>query len=254
MNQEQSPIKAKILSAIQAGKVTMRPRWHFALQTALVLSGITIIILTLLFLISFIIFSLRQTGVWFAPTFGYRGYSTLFTSLPWLLIGLSVIFIVILEILVKRYSFAYRQPLLYSALVLVLIVTIGGIAVAQTPFHGGLMKQARDNHLPIAEPLYNNFGMMRREGMHTGSIKEVNENGFILSSRRGDQLQIIVTPETQLPTGYDLIEGDMVVIMGERDNSTIQALGIREIEAMPGEFIPRQLFPQRFKPPLPLPN
>src|SRR3990167_8644737 len=138
MNQEQSPIKAKILAAIESGKVTMRPRWHFVLQATLVICGLVIVLLALLFLTSFIIFSLRNTGVWFAPSFGYRGIGVFLTSLPWLLIGLTVIFVVLLEILVKKYSFAYRQPLLYSALALVLIVTIGGVAIAQTPFNRGV--------------------------------------------------------------------------------------------------------------------
>ena len=253
MNQEQSPIKAKILAAIESGKVTMRPRWHFVLQATLVICGLVIVLLALLFLTSFIIFSLRQTGVWFTPSFGYRGIGLFLTSLPWLLIGLTIVFIVILEILVKKYSFAYRQPLLYSALGLVLIVTLGGIAVARTPFHSGIMRQAREHHFPIAEPFYGDLGMMKPSGVHAGNIEEVTEGGFVLNSRRGESINIIVTPDTQLPSGYDLLEGDMVVVIGERDDDTVQALGIREIEAMPGEFMPHYPFPQRFRPPLPRP-
>ena len=252
MNQEPSPIKDKILAAIDTGKVKMRPRWHFILQTSLIIVGVALISLTLLFLISFIIFSLRNTGVWFAPSFGYRGIGVFLTSLPWLLIVLTVIFVVLLEILVKKYSFAYRQPLLYSALALVLIVTIGGVAIAQTPFHRGVMRQTFERHLPVAETFYRGGGGMTGLGlMHAGSIEEITANGFILSSRRGEDLNIITSPKTQFPAGYDLIEGDLIVVMGERSDDTVQAFGVREIEAMPGEFIPRHQFPQRFRPPLP---
>ena len=251
MNQEPSPIKDKILAAIDTGKVKIRPRWHFILQTSLIIVGVALISLTLLFLISFIIFSLRNTGVWFAPSFGYRGIGVFLTSLPWLLIVLTVIFVVLLEILVKKYSFAYRQPLLYSALALVLIVTIGGVAIAQTPFHRGVMRQTFERHLPIAEPFYRGGGMMGPGLIHAGSIEEITANGFILSSRLGEDLNIITSPKTQFPAGYDLIEGDLIVVMGERSDDTVQAFGVREIEAMPGEFIPRHQFPQRFRPPLP---
>jgi len=251
MNQEPSPIKDKILAAIDTGKVKMRPRWHFILQTSLIIVGVALISLTLLFLISFIIFSLRNTGVWFAPSFGYRGIGVFLTSLPWLLIVLTVIFVVLLEILVKKYSFAYRQPLLYSALALVLIVTIGGVAIAQTPFHRGVMRQTFERHLPIAEPFYRGGGMMGPGLIHAGSIEEITANGFILSSRLGEDLNIITSPKAQFPAGYDLIEGDLIVVMGERSDDTVQAFGVREIEAMPGEFIPRHQFPQRFRPPLP---
>lgn len=251
MNHEQSPIKDKILSAIQSGQVKMRPRWHFILQASLTACGVIIVLLALLFLTSFIVFSLRQSGVWFTPTFGYRGLGIFITSLPWLLIGLAVIFMIILEILVKKYSFAYRQPLLYSVLSLVLLVTFGGLAVARTPLHSGLLKQTRENRLPLAEPLYRGYGMMKMEGVHAGSIEEMTENGFVLNSRRDERLNIIVTPETQFPGGYDLVEGDLVIVMGPRDNGNVSALGIRKIEAMPGELVPYRQFPQRFKPPLP---
>lgn len=250
MSQELSPIKEKILSAIETGKVKMRPRWHFVLQTILIIVGIALILFALLFLISFIIFSLRHSGVWFAPAFGSRGLGVFLTSLPWILIVLTVLFVIILEILVKKYSFAYRQPLLYSALGLILIVTIGGIAVAQTPLHGGLMRQTIENHVPLAEPFYRGGGMIGPERIQAGSIKELTDDGFILNSRRGEDLRVIITPETQFPAGYDLVEGDFIVVLGERDDDTIEALGVKEIEAMPGEFIPLNPYPQRFRPPL----
>ncbi len=249
MNQERLQIKNKILTAIESGKVKMRPRWHFVLQTSLIIVGIILVALALLFLASFIIFSLRHSGVWFAPAFGSRGLGIFLASLPWLLIWLSVVFVIILEILVKKYSFAYRQPLLYSALGLVLIITIGGIAVAQTPLHGGIMRQTIEKHLPIAEPFYRGGGRLGPERIQAGSIKEITEDGFVLNSRRGDDLRIIITPATKFPSGYDLIEGDFIVVMGERDDDIIQALGIKEIEAMPGEFMPFNPYPKRFKPP-----
>ena len=109
-NQEKS-IKNKVLEAIKSGQVKMRPRWYFILKTILVALGIVMIFLTLLYLISFIIFILRITGIWFAPAFGFEGYGIFLFSLPWLLVIISVLFAIILEVLVKRYSFAYRHRL-----------------------------------------------------------------------------------------------------------------------------------------------
>lgn len=250
MNQETSPsIKDKVLAAITSGQVKMLPRWHYVLKAILAISGAIMLSLALLFLASFIIFYLRQSGVWFAPGFGLRGIGVFLTSLPWLLILVAVVFVVVLEVLVKHYAFAYRQPLLYSALGIVLLVTLGGIAVAKTSFHGEFLRQAREHRLPFGEPLYREFGVKGARNVHPGNISELTENGFILSTRHDEDLTITVTPQTRFPIGYDLAEGDLVVVMGEREGDTVEAFGVRKIEAMPGEFMPRPPFPRHFQPP-----
>ena len=137
-----TPIHISVLKAIASGEVAMRPRWHFVLKTALVSTGGVIVLCAVLYLASFVIFVSRQTGGSFVPIFGSRGWYHFFISLPWVLILLSFIFVIILEILVRRYSFGYRQPLLFSVMGIVVIVVAGGGIVAQTSFHRGLFRYA----------------------------------------------------------------------------------------------------------------
>ena len=89
-------------------------------------------------------FALRQTGVLFVPGFGSEGFGTFFMSLPWVLIALSVSFIALLEILIRRYSFAYSRPYAYSSLGVILLVVLGGIAIGYSSFHQNLYDRARD--------------------------------------------------------------------------------------------------------------
>jgi len=56
-------------------------------------------------------FFLREGGAWYAPAFGGRGWFVLLHSAPLLLLFLVAVFALILEILVRKYSFAYRAPL-----------------------------------------------------------------------------------------------------------------------------------------------
>ncbi|MBU4141685.1 hypothetical protein KKE99_02325, partial [Patescibacteria group bacterium] len=91
-NKNQKSIKESILSVIKSGQVKMRPRWHFVLKTALAAFGVIILVLTVLYLASFIIFVLRQTGVLFVPAFGLQGWFAFFTNLPIFLIGLLIVF------------------------------------------------------------------------------------------------------------------------------------------------------------------
>ena len=103
-NENKKSVSEQIVETIRSGGVKMRPKWHFALKTILALTGAVILLLTLIYIASFAIFMLRQTGVLFAPTFGFRGGYVFLRSLPWLLISLLVVFIVVLEILVRHYS------------------------------------------------------------------------------------------------------------------------------------------------------
>lgn len=223
-------IRDKVLAAVRGGQVKMRPRWHFFLRAALAVAGVIIIFLSLLSIVSFIIFALQQSGVWFLPIFGLRGLRAFLVSLPWLLVAVSVVFIIILEVLVERYSFAYLRPLLYSVLGIVIFVILGGFMVARTSLHHGLFRQAEGNRLPFAGPMYREFGAPRFRNIHFGIVTEVANGSFHIRTRRGETINIIVTPETRFPLGVGIAEGDLVVVFGERDDDTVRAFGVRKVD------------------------
>jgi len=247
MSQSNTNIRDKVLDSIKTGRVTMRPRWHFVLRAAFAIVGAVFLSLTLLYLASFIVFIVHYNGAWYVPAFGMRGLRVFLLSLPWILILVALIFVGILEVLVRRYTFAYRRPLLYSAAGVMILVMVGGIAVARTPFHQGFMRRAEDRHLPFAGGMYREFGMRKMDHIHKGTVNEVNENGFVMRGRMGDQFTIVFTPQTRLPYGYDFQMGDMVVIFGDRVSSTITAFGVRRIED--GESRPRKPYIHMMPPP-----
>ena len=202
-------LRDKVLGAIKNGKVKMRPKWHYVLKTALAITGGVLLSLALLYLVSFIFFALRANGVWFMPAFGLSGMRTFVMSLPWLLIFTSLLFIIILEILVKRYAFAYRKPLLYSVLGILALAIIGGFALARAPFHRSLLRRAQE-----------------------------------------DRVRLV--PETRLPFGFNFAEGDEVVVFGDRDDDTVEARGIVEIDDEMMEPRPyRNIPPRMMRPPSP---
>lgn len=222
----------RIAAAIKQGQVTMRPKWYFILRAILALVGGILIALVLLFLISMIIFTLRQTGAGFAPAFGARGWMIFLRSLPWLLITLSLVFVFILELLARRYSFAYQRPLLYSALAIVILMVGGGFIIAGTSLHRQVARYAQDNHLPIGEGFYRGLRQQQFKNIYPGVIVATTTDGLMLYSRRGDMLTIIVTPETRIADESGLMTDQPVVVFGERITSgTIRAFGIRLIDA-----------------------
>lgn len=227
---DKNSLQSTILEAISKGQIKMRPKWHFILKTGLAIAGGVILALALLYLVSLIIFILQRNGVWFVPVFGPQGWFAFLVSLPWLLIVLVLMFIIILELLVRHFAFAYRRPLLYSALGILCMVIIGGFLVAATGLHRQFGRYAVRHGVPFAGPFYRDAGHDRFHDIHRGRVIATGTDGFMMQSEPGEMVQVIITPRTRLPYGIDLAPGDSVVVFGPGASGTIEAFGLREID------------------------
>ncbi len=227
-------LRAEVMDAIHKGHVRMKPRWHFVLLSLLVALGSIIAILALIYVASLSVFLLRDSGVWFAPSFGLRGWFALFHALPYALLLLIILFVLILELLVRRYTFVYRKPLLVSVGGIIALIIVGGFAIAQTPFHRAMASFAHDNRLPPPfNALYGpSMRIARPPDVYRGVIVATTSQGFTLSDPDGDvQSKVVITPRTRLPYGEDFSLGMTVLVVGDVvGTDTIQAFGVREIE------------------------
>lgn len=227
-NEKQKTIKENILATIKSGHVKMRPRWHFFLSAGLAILGAIIIFLFILYLASFIIFALRQTGVLFVPAFGAQGWFAFFTHLPFFLIGLLMIFIIILELFVRHYAFAYRRPLLYSALGIFIMIAAGGLILANTSFHQEISKSVEKNKDSFTGMIYQEYGRQNFQDVHRGRIMQITQKGFLMNNRKEEALTIIITRRTRFPMGADYYLGDTMVVFGNREGDEVQAFGVQK--------------------------
>ena len=219
------------MDAIHSGRVRMRPRWKFVLSGALAGLGAIILLFTLLFIASFAIFTLRQSGALFVPVFGMRGLFAFFAALPLILIVLLVLFVVVLEVLVRRYRVGYRTPLLVSVVAILLIVVLGGYAIERTRIHEELSQQARGpGGLPAPFQMMYGPGAQRVPDIYHGTIVAMIPGGFLLADENGaGTTTILIDPSTRLPLGDGFGTGDQVVVFGEESSGTVHAIGVREI-------------------------
>ena len=228
---EKKSISDAVLNKIKSGQVKMRPKMYFILRAILVMLAVIGVALFTLFLISFINFNLRASGVLFLPDFGFRGIGLFFKSLPWLLILVALLLIIVLEVLVKRFSFTYRRPILYSVLAIIIIVFLGSFIIGKTQLHPGLFWRAQEGKLPVAGPFYREYGLPKLKDVHPGVVSEITDDGFRIETPQGDILTIIITPQTRFKLKTEIEENDEVVVLGERDNGIVEAFGIRKIDS-----------------------
>jgi hypothetical protein len=231
METSNNNLRDRVLLAIKNGETKMKPKWHFLLKAALLLLGVASVSVLLLYILSFALFIAEDNGLLDLPSFGFHGLWLLFSALPWLLIFLVLLFLVVLQILVKRYSFSYHRPLFFSAIASLMFIIGGSIILLEFDFHPQFLEYARQRQMPFA-PMYERFCDEKHEFIHLGQIRLLETQGFQMESSNGEVEKVIFTAKTIFPHGIQFATGSRVVVIGPERDDVIEAEGVRTI-AMP---------------------
>lgn len=231
-----------ILKKIEAGEVAMRPRWRFLLETSLWIIGVFLVLMATVYLGSFVLFVLRQSGVLFVPQFGWSGFIFFLLAAPWLLMCFTMIFATVLYVLVTHFAFSYRHPLVYSLLGVVGVVAVVSLALHILALHDRIEKISERYEMPIMSPWYRTNMPNRPEGLAVGSVLEETEDGFILLTEKGETVIVRLTPRTKLLMPRErLLEVEELFVVGRYDKErTLEAFGVREAgDDLPHRPVPR---------------
>ena len=119
----------------------MRPRLYFVLQVAALLALAFLALGISVFIINFILFSVRLNRIDTLLGFGPRGWGAFVRFFPWTLLLADVGLIALLEWLLRRFRFGSKIPVLYllGGLLFVTILT-GAVLDRGTPFNDDLFK------------------------------------------------------------------------------------------------------------------
>lgn len=232
-------IKDKILRKLADGEVKMRPKFYFMIRTVMVAVTAVILALAILFLLSFVIFQLRFSGLIHTPFLGGPGIKAFMIGLPWLWVLVIIGLIAVLEYLLQSFSFTYKRPLVYSLVVLLIGASVLGFVVAKTPLHEKFSERAFDRRLPVAGGLYRGMEKDLLQHVQFGKIVEIQDNKFTLETRSGEQLVIQLDDRTEIHPPDELQTGDTVLIVGNKNNGTVEAVRVQKMppDAFPGQMI-----------------
>tara|TARA_Y100000310_G_scaffold223105_1_gene224900 strand:+ start:2118 stop:2813 length:696 start_codon:yes stop_codon:yes gene_type:complete len=216
----------KILEKIKSEKIQMRSKQFFALKAVPLISGLIIVFLAGIFILSFAFFIINTKNLLFLTKFGWLGAKGLVIAMPWLLLIIFAIFIILSQAFAKNFSIVYKKPLIYSFAFILILSLCFGLFISKTPLHNKLSKQA------MFRKVYQKYQMQNHEGLYVGVVLDPFEQGFNIKTKNGEIFKINTTKKTRFPKKQDVQSiniNDFVVIIGEKINSEINAFGVRKI-------------------------
>jgi hypothetical protein len=227
-------VTESVMKHIAEGKSAMRPKWHFVLQAVLLVVAIHVALMLALFVVSLIVHVIRDTGLLYVSMFGMRGMGAFLGALPWLLITLSIIFVVVLEILSRQYAFAYRRPLLVSLSVVLFAVIGGGAVLGEMGMHDGMRQYLGDAPGRMGGGLYQRYENRPHDFVYPGEVIVLTESSMTIRHKKEGEFVVIFTEDTRLPDGRDVAVGDRVVVFGNplvsQATNTVEALGVKRLD------------------------
>jgi len=220
-------VREAILEKIKTGKEKMRPHWFFAFKTF----GLVVLFIISfgigLFVFSAIPFLITKSGSSMFAPFGFVGFRFMLLSLPWMIIILFVLLMFLAEKIANRFDFVYKRPVIISASVLLGVIIISGLVIAKAELHERAFNFAERNELPILPMFYHRYDPQRMSEVYLGTYIEAEDAGFTIVNDEDKLLHVLVSDDTKMPFGMVFKEGDSVMVLGDIDDDTITAFGVR---------------------------
>lgn len=220
------------LDAILHGKIVMRPKWQFMLRHIMLGVAIVVVALALVYLGSFIVFLWHTANLAHLTQFGPGGAEFFLREFPWWHLIVILAGIGAFIYLLRRQTHLYRWPLLAILGVFAVAFGLASWATTWTPLHDRLSDRALHGRLPIFGSWYRSQGPLVRGLVTVGTITEVKNTALHLKTD-SESVTVKITSSTRTEPLWAPSVGDRVAVIGERDDNTIVAAGIRPLDHIP---------------------
>ncbi len=221
-------LKDNLLASIKTGQIDMKPKWHFVLKSLFYVSGLLLSVLLGMYFLSFILFVLRESGLWWTPGFGFAGLVFFVTMSPWLLIAITLVFLVTVYLLARHFGHNYRHRAAYTLIGVVLLVIGGASLIDYLAVHDRVRDMTDGRHIPGVSPLYRQSRDHHPRDITPGQIIAITDKALRITNREGDYT--VIFDEAKRPAAYSPSIGEHVMVFGPLiGTSTIKAKGIRPL-------------------------
>lgn len=154
MTEQIKKIEEKITALIEEGKIKMKPKWYFVLKSILNVLFIVVGFLVVLYFSSFIVLVFKEKLAFGGPPVSFSAWSKFIFSLPWLIFLFSLGMLLVLEILVRKYSFVYQKPIAYTLFTLIFLIVLMSFVMHKLDRQGRVPRFGEDRNIIIFTPIH----------------------------------------------------------------------------------------------------
>lgn len=232
-NNKQINIKEEVLNKIKTGQINMRSKAYFVVKLGF-LSVLTVLITIIsIFLLSFVLFSSSLDGSLFLVRFGGFGLYNFVLTLPWYLLLVLIFLLILLDLLLKSFSFGYKSPVVFLFGGTFLVITGASTLINFTPLHQKLMSTVEKNKTLPFHNIYDGVdSRYQKPGTWKGYVGKINGNSFkfrYVKGIKGDFGEAEVFAVNEITVVDKLTEGDLVFVAGNILDNRIMAYGIKKL-------------------------
>ena len=207
----------------------MRPKFYFVLHGILIVAAAALLFLVSVFFVSFVLYVFHVNNGYLLPGFGSKGVHIFFIIFPWIPVAVALLLTVALGVVLRQYSFVYRQPLLYLPIGLIAVVTLVSVLVHITPFHSQLDRFSRQRGVPLFNNFYDSYHSPDHGKVTVGKVVSISTTTWQLQMKNGQIITATLSSCQPCPEISDIHAGDMVVVFGNRSSNQIAAVGFKKI-------------------------
>ncbi len=185
---KQNNLKKNILDKINKGELKMKPKVYFTVKAIFVLIVIIVAIISMSFLISFAVFSIKESSRLFLLGFGSIGVWTFLTTFPWFLLIIEIVSLFLVDILLTHFKFAYKTPFIYLIIITSIFVVFVSVFISATPIHETLYQEVIEQRLPALKTMYINIKRPpNKRGVFRGVVTSIDDDMFTIYSYDEDK-------------------------------------------------------------------
>lgn len=234
MNEDtlQQKIQKGVLEKVRAHRVRVRSRAYFIIRaTAVVFVSLLVLAFSSLVL-SFIAFSVHESGEQFLLGFGAQGVAVFLGLFPWLPLCIDLLLIVLLEWLLQGFRWGYRFSLATLFAVAFACSVVLALVINATPLHSALLDRADRGELPVVGNLYESIRNSHEpQGIFRGVVASTSDGEILIAHDDGDhdaddgERTVMLPPGTPPPH-----VGQRVYVFGNSaGQQQVQAYGVEPL-------------------------
>ncbi|PIY96751.1 MAG: hypothetical protein COY66_03105 [Candidatus Kerfeldbacteria bacterium CG_4_10_14_0_8_um_filter_42_10] len=224
-------IADKIIDKINTGKVKPESKNTVVFRKISFKIGLGFLVLLAIMVFSLVIFFVIEQSSLSALSFGSKGIIVFLKELPFSWLIFSLLLTVLVTIIVRKYTLAYRKSFKRTLTTMVIILILIGVFFSFTGFQEALAAKAAEGKLGFLKPVYQRALScdFDRDYLLIGKVISIDkENGIAqVITKDHSKINLTWTPETKIISVPK--QGDFFLALGYKQENGFVAQGIRKV-------------------------